>query len=159
MDWIAIKGEYVAGGVTYASLADKYGIPRSVIERRGREQGWKELRKRAELEGEGAQLCLADSIRERSARIDEKYLSLLETLISRAQSLIDATPDWHPTGIKEMATALKYIKECKSIRTDADAREQEARISKLLREAREEAISEKNTVEVILDAGPHEWNE
>ena len=34
-----------------------------------------------------------------------------------------------------MATALKYLKECKGVKSDADMREQEARIKKLQKEA------------------------
>jgi hypothetical protein len=37
--------------------------------------------------------------------------------------------------LKEMATAMKYLKECKGVKSEADIREQEARIKKLEMEA------------------------
>jgi hypothetical protein len=46
------------------------------------------------------------------------------------------------TTLKEMANAMKYLKECKGVRSEADAREQEARIAKLQREAEKEDNTE-----------------
>ncbi|MEE1046725.1 MAG: hypothetical protein U0M60_04805, partial [Clostridia bacterium] len=44
---------------------------------------------------------------------------------------------WQPTGLKELATTMKYLKECKGVKSEADMREQEARIAKLQREAQQ----------------------
>ena len=154
MDWEKIKAEYVAGGVSYKKLAERYGISRSVIERKGKAQGWARLR-RAE---DASDTIAIDSIRKKSIRIDEQYLTLVERLMKRADEVISSSTSWQATSIKEMATALKYIKECKGVRSDADVREQEARIAKLCREAQKEN-EDVRAIEVILDAGPAEWNE
>lgn len=59
-------------------------------------------------------------------------------LFEKAEGVIRDTPIWQPTSIKEMATAMKYLKECKGVKSEADIREQEARIAKLQKEAQEE---------------------
>ena len=59
-------------------------------------------------------------------------------LLDKAEELILTTPIWQPTGLKELATTMKYLKECKGVKSEADIREQEARIAKLQKEAMEE---------------------
>ena len=78
--------------------------------------------------------------------------------MKKAEELIDSTPIWQPTTLKELATAIKYLKECKGVKSEADIREQEARIAKLQREAEREE-NEAGTIEVVFNAGSEEWNE
>lgn len=42
--WALIKAEYIAGGTSYAALAEKYGISKASIQRRGMSDGWQNLR-------------------------------------------------------------------------------------------------------------------
>jgi hypothetical protein len=53
---------------------------------------------------------------------------------------------------------LKDLKEIKGCKSDADMREQEARIAKLRKEAEKEddKVSE---ISVVFTAGPEDWNE
>ena len=60
--------------------------------------------------------------------------------------------------LKEMATTMKYLKECKGVKSDADMREQEARIRNLEKQAEKEADT-VNEIEIVFNAGPEEWNE
>lgn len=59
-------------------------------------------------------------------------------LFEKAEETIENTPVWSVNSLKEMATAMKYLKECKGVKSEADIREQEARIAKLQKEAQEE---------------------
>ena len=59
-------------------------------------------------------------------------------LFEKAEETIENTPVWSTNSLKEMATAMKYLKECKGVKSEADIREQEARIAKLQKEAQEE---------------------
>ena len=45
-----------------------------------------------------------------------------------------------------MATTMKYLKECRGVKSEADMREQEARIKKLQKEAQEEAQDKSITI-------------
>lgn len=135
MVWQKIKAEYIAGGTSYRKLADKYGVSRTTLERKAKDEKWSELRRQAEGKAEAK---LINAISEKNAKIDDKYYRLVDKLFTKAEEVIDNTPIWQVNSIKEMATALKYLKECKGVKSEADMREQEARISKLQKEAQED---------------------
>ena len=135
MVWQKIKAEYIAGGTSYRKLADKYGVSRTTLERKAKDEKWSELRRQAEGKAEAK---LVNAISEKNAKIDDKYFRLVDKLFTKAEEVIDNTPIWQVNSIKEMATALKYLKECKGVKSEADMREQEARISKLQKEAQED---------------------
>ena len=135
MVWQKIKAEYIAGGTSYRKLAEKYGVPRTTLERKAKDEKWSELRRQAEGKAEAK---MVNAISEKSAKIDDKYFRLVDKLFTKAEEVIDNTSVWQVNSIKEMATALKYLKECKGVKSEADMREQEARIAKLQKEAQEE---------------------
>ena len=143
MDWKKIKAEYIAGGTSYRKLAEKYGVPRTTLERKAKEEKWSELRRQAEGKAEAK---MVNAISEKSAKIDDKYFRLVDKLFTKAEEVIDNTPIWQVQSIKEMATALKYLKECKGVKSEADIREQEARIKKLQKEAEEEKQDKDITI-------------
>ena len=143
MVWQKIKAEYIAGGTSYRKLADKYGVSRTTLERKAKDEKWSELRRQAEGKAEAK---LINAISEKNAKIDDKYFRLVDKLFTKAEEVIDNTPIWQVNSIKEMATALKYLKECKGVKSDADMREQEARISKLQKEAQEETQDKDITI-------------
>ena len=132
MDWKRIKAEYIAGGTSYRKLADKYDVSFSTLRKIAAKEHWSELRNKA---GAKRDTVFAEKIGDESAKIDNKYYRLVDKLFDKAEEVIENTPIWQITSIKEMATALKYLKECKGVKSDADMREQEARIAKLQKEA------------------------
>lgn len=147
MDWNKIKAEYIAGGTSYRKLASKYGVPRSNIERRAKAEKWTELRGQAEGKAEAK---IVDAISTKSAKIDDKYFRLVDMLFDKAEEVIVNTPVWSANALKEMSTAMKNLKECKGVKSEADMREQEARIAKLQKEAQEE---DNGTTEIKVTFG------
>lgn len=132
MDWKRIKAEYIAGGTSYRKLAVKYNVPFSTLKTVAIKEGWVHLREQAEHD---TTTKIVNDIAKQNAKIDEKYFSLVNKLLEKAEKVIEDMPMWQPTSLKEMASALKYLKECKGVKTEADMREQEARIKKLQKEA------------------------
>ena len=131
-NWNKIKAEYIAGGTSYRKLAKKYGVPRTTLERKAKDEKWLELRGRAEGKAEAK---MVDAISNKSAKIDDKYFRLVDKLMSKAEETIDGLDVWSVTALKEMSTALKNLKECKGIKSELDIDEQNARIEKLRKEA------------------------
>lgn len=77
---------------------------------------------------------------------EEKYLE--------ARTIVDRQ------GLKQIASALRDIKEVKMLRTELDDQEQQARIDKLRREAEKDDNSgDSGVIEVVFAAGPEEWND
>ena len=59
-------------------------------------------------------------------------------------------------ALKHLSGVLKDIKEIKGFKSDADMREQEARIAKLRREAERE--EESKDIRVVIDADAEEYS-
>ena len=155
MDWKRIKAEYIAGGTSYRKLAEKYGVPRTTLERKAKDEKWAELRRQAEGKAEAK---IINAISDKKADIDDKYFRLVDKLLDKAEETIDDVEKWHPTLLKEMATTMKYLKECKGIKSEKDIEEQDARIAKLRREAEREEDT-TDGIEVVFNAGSEDWNE
>ena len=62
-------------------------------------------------------------------------------------------------GLKQIASALKDIKEVKMLRSELDRQEQEARIANLRKQAEKDDDGGADVIEVVFAAGPEEWNE
>ena len=132
MDWKKIKAEYIAGGTSYRKLADKYGVSRTTLERKAKEEKWTKLRRQTEGKTEAK---IVDSISTQGAKNAVDVMSVADKLLNRISELIDKSTEGN---IKTLTSALKDIRDIKGVKSDADMREQEARIAKLQKEAMED---------------------
>ena len=146
-DWKRIKAEYVAGGTSYRKLAAKYGVPFSNLKNIAIKEQWTQLREQAKNR---TTTKLVENISKQNAKIDDKYFRLVDQLFDKAAEVIANTTTWQATSIKEMATAMKYLKECKGVKSEADMREQEARIKNLEKQAQEKNQDDGKPSGVVL---------
>lgn len=143
MDWSSIRKEYITGGTSYRKLAEKHGVSFNTLKTRAREEQWYKLRQQSDHK---TTTKIVKDVSEKNAKIDDKYFRLVDKLLDKAEATINAVDEWHPTLLKEMATTMKYLKECKGVKSEADMREQEARIKKLQKEAQEESHDKEITI-------------
>jgi uncharacterized protein YjcR len=148
VDWKRIKAEYIAGGTSYRKLAEKYGVSFSTLRKVAAKEQWTELRDKTRTKTDTK---ISDNISEKCAKIDDKYFRLIDKLLDKAEETIDDVDKWHPTLLKEMATTMKYLKECKGIKSDADMREQEARIRNLEKQAETDNASKDVEIQFASD--------
>jgi DNA-directed RNA polymerase specialized sigma subunit len=153
VEWQKIKAEYISGGISLQRLSEKYGVSFSTIQKKSMEEKWSVLRKKGRRKAEEK---LVEAVSEKNAKIDDRYFRLVDKLMQRAEETIENTPVWSVNGLKEMATAMKYLKECKGVKSEADIREQEARIAKLQKEAQEEA--KDNEIQIIIGTEAEEYS-
>ena len=153
MDWKRIKAEYIAGGTSYRKLCTKYGVSRTTLQRKAKDEDWLGLRSQAEAKTETR---IVNDVSRQNAKIDDTYYRIVDKLMKKAEELVDNTPIWQPTNLKEMATTMKYLKECKGVKSDADLREQEARIKKLEKEI--EAEAKDNGVTIVIAPDVEEYS-
>ena len=149
MVWQKIKAEYIAGGTSYRKLAEKYEVKLSALRSVAERENWVELKAQAQLK---TNTKLVNCVSDQNAKIDDKYFRLVDKLMSKAEETIDGLDVWSVTALKEMSTALKYLNECKGVKSEADMREQEARIKKLQKEAEEEKQDKDITIIFGTDA-------
>ncbi len=153
VEWQKIKAEYISGNTSYRKLADKHGVSFNTLKDRAVAEQWYKLRQHNHNK---TTKKIIDAVSEKSAKIDDKYFRLVDKLLDKAEETIDDVDKWHPTLLKEMATTMKYLKECKGIKSEADIREQEARIDKLRREA-ELDESKKKMPDFVITGLPEEF--
>ena len=154
MVWQKIKAEYIAGGISYRKLAEKHGVSFNTLKDIAVREHWNDLKQQAHNK---ATTKMVDVVSDKNAKIDDKYYRLVDKLMSKAEETIDGLDVWTVTALKEMSTTLKYLKECKGVKSEADMREQEARIAKLQKEAQEDGNDDKE-IKVIIETTLDEFS-
>ena len=156
-DWQKIKTEYITTDTSYRKLAQKYGLDQATIAQRGKKEDWVGIRKQKASE---TQAKIIDAVETRKVDRATRLQSVADKLLDRVEALVE-TGDlvlMNSQSMKHISGVLKDIKEIQMIRSDADMREQEARIKKLQKEAEQE---DTNTEVVITfgTEGKKQWAE
>lgn len=154
MDWKRIKAEYIAGGISLQKLAEKYGVSFSTIQKKSMEEKWGNLRKKSRRKEEEK---IIDYVSSTEAQKAIDIIDVADKLLEKITEIMDSAVTG-TQSIKNLTSALKDLKEIKGFKSDADMREQEARIAKLRKEAEKEDDSIKEIEVVLTAAGPEEWN-
>lgn len=136
MDWKQIKAAYIAGGTSLRELADKYGVSFSTIQKKSMEEKWGELRKKSRRKTEEK---IIDAVISKEVKKATTINDVADKLLGKISEMLDMDVNAYNTqNIKNLTSALKDIKDIKGFKSEADMREQEARIAKLQREAQED---------------------
>ena len=146
MDWRRIKAEYIAGGTSYRKLAEKYNVPRTTLERKTKDEKWTKLRRQAEGKAEAKMI---DAISDDAAEKAVNIIDVADKLLGKISELMDAIP-LDTQSMKHLTSALKDLKEIKGFKSDADMREQEARIRNLQRQAEADS-KDDNEIKVVIE--------
>ena len=154
MDWKRIKAEYIAGGTSYRKLAEKYGVSFNTLKRRAKEEQWYELRGQKEHK---TTTKIVESLSDKDAEKAVDIIDVADKLLGKLSELME-TMVVDTQSFKQLTSALKDLKEIKGYKSDADMREQEARINKLRKEAEREDDT-TNEIEIVFKAGEEAWNE
>lgn len=136
--WKRIKAEYAAGGISLRELSDKYDVSFSTIQKKSMEEKWGNLRKKSRRRAEEK---LVDSLAEKEAKRAIDIVDVADKLLGKISELLEEGV-YNTQNIKNLTSALKDLKEIKGFKSEADMREQEARIAKLQREAEKEDNTE-----------------
>ena len=144
-DWAKIKAEYITTEISYRKLAQKYGLRYGTIQARAKEEGWIEARNRYRIELESK---IIDSISDQQVSDAQLLHSTARKLLENINKVLE-----HRNALridtqeyKHMSSILKDIKDIQMIRSEADLREQEARIANLQRQAAKDADTDDVTI-------------
>lgn len=135
MKWQKIKAEYIAGGTSYRKLAEKYGVSFNTLKTRAKEEQWYELRQQKDHK---TTTKIVESLSDKDAEEAVDIIDVADKLLGKISEFVEAIPlDLMASSqaMKQLTSALKDIKEIKGIKSEADMREQDARIKKLQMEA------------------------
>ena len=134
-DWNKIKAEYIAGGTSYRKLAEKYGISRSKLQAVATKENWVDLKSQTQAKTESK---LVDSISDKESKKATNIIDVADKLVEKIYEMLSADVT-NAQSIKSLTSALRDLKEIKGYKSDADMREQEARIAKLIKEAQDDS--------------------
>ena len=151
VDWKRIKADYIAGGTSYRKLCEKYGVSRTTLQRKAKDENWLALRSQSEAKIESR---IIDVVSEKNAKKAVDIIDVADKLLVKATELMELPLTTQ--SFKQLTSALKDLKEIKGYKTDADIREQEARIKKLEQELNAEQRDTKITVTV--EGNIDQWN-
>jgi transposase len=146
VDWKKIKAEYIAGGTSYRKLAKNYGVSFSTLRKVAAKEQWTELRNKTRAKMDTK---ISESVSDKEADKAVNIIDVADKLLGKISELMD-TVALDTQSMKHLTSALKDLKDIKGFKSDADMREQEARIAKLQREA-EDDTPEDREVSVIFD--------
>lgn len=144
-NWKRIKAEYIAGGTSYRKLCEKYGVSRTTLQRKAKDEGWLGLRSQADAKTETK---IIDAVSDDAAEKAVDIINVADKLLDKISAMLDMDV-YNPQNIKSLTSALKDLKEIKGFKSEADMREQEARIKKLQKEAQSEETSANVKVTIV----------
>jgi hypothetical protein len=153
-DWQAIKTEYITTDTSYRKLAQKHGVRYATLQARAKEENWTDLRDRHRTRTESKSLT---KISNKQAERTAKLIGVSDLLLDKVKSLLEADEELlvDTSIMKDVSVILKNLKDIQMIRSEADLREQEARIEKLRREAEPEKHNE--VPKLVVEGMPEEF--
>lgn len=157
MDWNAIRQEYITDeSSSYRKLGQKYGLSYTAIGDRARKEGWAEQRTQYLNETLSKSI---NAIGKAQAKRAERVVNVADKLLLKIEAVIDSYDGEaliaNTQALKHITGALKDIKDIQMIKSDADLREQEARIANLRRQVDKEDGSDAPML--VVEGLPEEF--
>lgn len=151
IDWASIKTEYITTNTSYRKLAQKYGVSATQICNVGKEEGWVEQREQF-LSKTTAKTI--EKISQQEANRAAKIHSVADKLLNKIEAMADSGRPMNSKDIRALTAAIRDLKEIQNVRSDADRREQEARIASLQKQANPQ---QKEKTTLIVEGLPEEF--
>ena len=154
-DWNKIKTEYITKGTSYRKLAQKYGLDQATIAKRGKKEDWVSIRKQKASE---TQAKMINAVEDRKVDRAAKLLDVADLLMDKVRQRIEAVDalEMGSQEFRHLSSTIKDLKEIQMIRSDADMREQEARIANLRKQAEKEE-NQNRDVTIVIEGGDPSW--
>lgn len=135
-DWKAIKTEYITTDTSYRKLAQKYGVHPTNIAKRASKEKWTEERKKNANKALSKTL---NAISTKQAERTAKLIGVSDLLLDKVKELLETNAELlvDTSIMRDVSVVLKNLKDIQMIKSDADMREQEARIEKLRADAQQ----------------------
>lgn len=148
-NWNEIKTEYITTDTSYRELSQKFGVHYTNIAKRAKKENWQQLRQQ---QANTTQTKMVQAVERKKVDRAAKILDVSDLLLQKVKERIEALDalDMGSKELRQLSAAVKDLKEIQMIRSEADIREQNARIAKLQKEA-ERDKNEKPTITITLE--------
>ena len=129
IDWPAIKQDYIMDAtMSYRQLCDKYHVSSSQLNRVAKEEQWVVLRE--QYQREAVAKAMQSAIEAQADNADMIFATARKLLL-KVDAAVDGLEVTDIAAFDKIARTLKSISDVLMIRSEADMREQEARIKSL----------------------------
>ena len=147
VDWSAIKTEYVTTDTSYRKLCEKYGVSMTEVSRHGKEEEWRNERKKYQ---EKAYAKTLDTLIKGQQKRIERLQTITDKILDKIELSVEHMSEADLQAYRQITAAIKDIKEIQMLKSEADMREQEARIDKLNKDVKENDTDKKGYGVVLL---------
>ena len=156
-DWNAIRQDYITDeSSSYRKLAQKYGVSLTAIYNRGKDEKWVELRRQTKDKTIAKAVDkISDEQSEVQADVAARFTDMTASLAGKLEKAIAEVDPTDTTGIRRLSASLCDLKLLIGVKSDADSREQEARIANLRRQAEKDDID--NAPTLVVEGLPEEF--
>lgn len=159
MDWKKLRAEYIAGGISYRKLADKYNVSFHTLRKQAAKEGWKELRDKTTAK---TVTKIIEMESDKQADRMKRLLTVSDKLLQAVEDAVDAFQvgelQLDKGALKSLSGTIKDIKEIQNIKSQLDIEEQKARIAILKKQAEAEDTA-SNDIRVVISTELEEYSE
>lgn len=145
-DWKKIRAEYIRGGTSYRKLAEKHGVSFSTLRDRAISEKWTDLREKRRNKS------VTKTIERIASQEAEKAVDLQDIALILAKKIREGVEDGRflvdSQSTRAITAALRDLRELTGRKAEKDLEEQQARIDKLRKEARDE--EQNNEIRVVI---------
>lgn len=154
-DWQKIKTEYITTDTSYRELSQKYGVHYTNIAKKAKKEDWQQLRQQ---QANTTQTRMIQAVEQGKVDRAKKLLDVSDLLLQKVRQRIEALDalEMGSQEFRHLSATIKDLKEIQMIRSDADMREQEARIANLRKQAEAEDKKD-NTIVIQFAEGSEEY--
>lgn len=153
MDWNALREEYITDeSCSYRKLASKYGVGLTALYNHAKKEDW--CGQREQLKNKTIAKSL-EKISDKKANQAAKYNDMVDTMTAKLTAAIESVDPKDTTAVRRLTASLCDLKELLGIKSEADSREQEARIANLRRQADRE--DDENAPTLVVEGLPEEF--
>ncbi len=132
-DWGKIREEYIKDeSASYRKLAKKHGVTLQKLSVRAKAENWVDLRKRVKDKTITKSI---EKISDKQTAQINKYNDMVDTMTAKLTEAIAALNPRDTTAVRRLTASLCDLRDLLGVKSDADAREQEARIANYRRQA------------------------
>ncbi len=133
--WEQIKNAYVVGDLGFRPIAKQFGVSFSTLTKRAQREDWYQLRKQHREK-------VATAISDERVRVEtERYMCVLDAAKVLSDKLCEVAQAVEVSdlevkdvrALRSLTAAMKDLADIQGIKSEADVREQEARIKQMER--------------------------
>ena len=156
-DWTEIRDDYQLSGLSFAKIAEKYGVSITTLKKAAKREGWtKAVGHTEQVKHIAKRIPTQKDTKERTPRSEipdgeQSFREAVDLLIEKAKFAAEVLPPLQVQALKQLSGVLKDLASLKGWDKDEyDRAEQQARIDKLRAETESAKREESGEIQIRI---------